>query len=133
MYNNSKKSGAAAERSVERRRREQEAPRLATEVPGLKSLRIEVIEHLPTGSSKYVKLVVVAHAPALFVLPCGDRDCQDGGHDLTREVMWALRARQTALAGESGCRGTVRSGNCPRVINYQLSAEYVLAPVRPSL
>lgn len=130
MYNNSKKHGAAAERSVERRRREHEAPRLLNEVPGLKSLRIEVIEHLPTGSTKHVKLVVVAHAPALFVLPCGDRDCHDGDHDLTREVMWALRARETELSGESSCQGSVRSGNCNRRISYQLSAEYVLAPVR---
>lgn len=132
MHSNSKKFGAAAERSVERRRREQEAARLASEVPGLKSLRIEVVEHLPTGSSKYVKLVVVAHAPALFVLPCGDRDCNDGGHDLTREVMWALRARQNELSGESSCQGSVRSGNCPRLISYRLSAEYMLAPVQPS-
>ena len=131
MYNNSKKFGAAAVRSVERRRREQEAPRLAHEVPGLKSLRIEVVEHLPTGSSKHVKLVVVDHAPALFVLPCGDRDCHDGDHDLTHEVMRALRARQKELSGESRCEGTVRSGNCNRSISYHVAAEYALSAVRP--
>ena len=129
MYHPSKKSSAAAMRSAERRRREQEAPRLASEVPGLKSLRIEVVEHMPTGTTKHVKLVVVAHAPALFVLPCGDSDCHDGDYDLTRDVMWALRARSKELAGESSCQGSVRSGNCNRRINYQVSADYALLPV----
>lgn len=132
MYHLSKKSSAAAARSAERRRRELEASRLAAEVPGLRSLRIEVVEHVPTGTTKHVKLVVVAHAPALFVLPCGDSDCHDGDHDLTHEVMWALRARKRELSGESSCQGSVRSGNCGRRITYQVSAEYVLAPVRPS-
>ena len=123
MYRNSQLSSAAL-RSAERRKRENEAPRLAQEAPSLKSLRIEIIEHLPTGTAKHLKLVVVAHAPALFVIPCGDSDCHDGDHDLTREVMWSLRARQTDMSGESSCQGSVRSGNCSRRISYHLSAEY---------
>jgi hypothetical protein len=128
MY--SKKLHAGALRSAERRKRELEAPRLAAEVPGLKSLRIEVVEHVPTGTTKHVKHVVVAHAPALFVIPCCDSDCEDGGHDLTREVMAALRTRKQSLSGESPCQGSVRSGHCNRRITYQVSIEYV--PVTPA-
>lgn len=126
MHANSKTSNAAAAvlRSADRRRREDQAPRLLSEVPDLKSLRIEIVEQLPTGTSKHVKLVVVARAPAVFVIPCGDGDCQDGGHDLTHEMLWSLRSRQRWASGASDCSGTVRSGNCSRRITYQLSAEY---------
>lgn len=125
MYGNPKTPNAAVLRSAERRKREGEAPRLASEAPGLKALRIEIIEHVPTGTTKHVKLVVVAHAPALFVIPCGDADCHDGGHDLTREVMWSLRAREREMSGASNCEGSVRSGNYNRRITYRVSAEYV--------
>ena len=124
MHGNPKMSNAAV-RSAERRRRETEAPRLLREVPGLKSLRIEIVEHLSTGTSKHVKLVVVAHAPALFDIPCGDPDCQDGGHDVTRELMGSLRARERDASGKSDCPGSVRSGNCNRRITYQMKAEYL--------
>lgn len=129
MYRNPKTSNAAALRSAERRKRESEAPRLVNEAPGLKSLRIEVVEHVPTGTTKHVKLVVVAHAPALFIIPCGDSDCHDD-HDLTREVMWSLRAREREMSGESSCQGSVRSGNCNRRITYHVRAEYTNAAAR---
>jgi len=128
MYGNAKKSSAAALRSAERRTREGQAPRLATEVPGLKSLRIEIVEHVPTGTTKHVKLVVVAHAPALFVIPCGDNDCHDGDHDITRELMWSLRSREREVSGESTCQGSVRSGYCNRRITYRASIEYTSLP-----
>ena len=118
MYGNAKKSSAAALRSAERRRREDEAPRLASEVPGLVSLRIEIVEYLPVGTTKHVKLVSVERAPALFVIPCGDSDCYDGDHDITREVLRALRAGERELRGESSCQGSVRSGYCHRRITY---------------
>ena len=125
-----KKVNAAAERSAQRREREGHAPRLAAEVPGLKSLRIEVVEHLPTGTTKHVKLVVVDHAPALFVIFCGDSDCHDGEHDLTREVMRSLRARESHLSGTSDCQGSIRGGNCHRRITYEVRAEYTTPPTR---
>ena len=122
-------SNAAALRSAERRKREDEARRLVNEVPALKSVRIEIVEHIPTGTTKHVKLVVVAHAPALFLVPCGDSDCHDE-HDLTHEVMGALRARQPELCGTSHCRGGIRNGNCSRYISYRVLAEYTAAPPR---
>lgn len=122
MYGN-KKASAAAQRSAERRRREDEAPRLGAEVPGLLNLRIEIVEHLPVGTAKHVKLVNVARSPALFVIPCGDHDCVDGGHDITRDVMRALRAGETELRGESACQGSVRSGYCHRRMTYVMRVE----------
>lgn len=128
MYANSFKSREAALRSVERRKIEDDAPRLAAEVPLLRSARIQVTEQVPTGSTKHVKLVVVARAPALFIIPCGDQTCKDGGHDITAALMSAFRMRQTAAEGEDACGGTVGTASCSRSIRYQLTAEYAPLP-----
>src|SRR6186713_2459061 len=70
----------AAGRMAERRKRETEAPRLATMVPTLEKLRLEVQEHSSSISRPehtHTRHVVVASAPALFVLPCHDTQCKD--------------------------------------------------------
>ncbi len=67
---------------------------------------------------------MVASAPALFLLPCGDANCADGGHDVTGAVMTALRARRAQFGGEDECRGSVGTAFCARVLHYQAAAEY---------
>jgi len=128
MYDRSR-SQAAAQRSAERRKREEEAPRLSAEVPALTNARIEVVEKVPNGTTKYVKLIVVARAPALFEIACGDHTCQDGGHDITSYVMSALRSQHAHFEGESSCGGMTGSAPCSRAITYRVSAEYA-APGR---
>jgi hypothetical protein len=121
------KQSAAALRAAERRERENAAPRLASEVPDLVSLRLEVEEKSGTSSAgqpKYTRFIVVASAPALFLLPCGDANCVDGGHDITSFVMSALRARKPRFAGEDECRGSVGTSFCSRVLSFSASAEY---------
>ena len=68
--------------------------------------------------------MVVARAPALFILPCGDGSCQDGGYDITRTLMAALRRQLTSCEGNDTCSGMSGSTQCGRSITYQLSAEY---------
>jgi hypothetical protein len=130
MYGNSSKSHAAAQRSAERRKSEDEAPRLAAEVPALRSARIEIVEQVPTGSTKHVKLVVVARAPALFRIPCGYPTCQDGGHDITSALMSAFRRRLTTSSGDSSCNGMSGTAQCSRRIHYTVTAEYADLPAR---
>jgi hypothetical protein len=124
MYANSSKSQAAARRSQERRKVEDDAPRLAAEIPALRTARIQVVEHVPTGSNRYVKHVVVARAPALFILSCGDPSCQEGGYDITRTLMNAFRRQLASCEGTDTCCGMSGSAQCGRSITYQLSAEY---------
>jgi hypothetical protein len=128
MYANSSKFHAAAQRALERRKSEDDAPRLAAEVPTLRSARILIIEQVPTGSTRHTKHVVVARAPALFVIPCGDSTCQDGGHDITSAVMSAFRRKLLKSEGEDGCGGMSGSAPCGRSIRFELSAEYAPAP-----
>jgi hypothetical protein len=124
VYGNRSKSRAAAPRSIERRKSEDDAPRLAVEIPLLRTARIEIVEQVPNGNTKHVKHVVVARAPALFIIPCGDQTCQDGGHDITHQVMSALRKRLTTATGEDSCSGMTGSAQCGRSIQFTLTAEY---------
>jgi len=89
-----RRNNAAAERFADRRRREQDAPRLADQVPALVSLEISIDERSGASGVKHTRRVVVDSAPALFLLPCGDSRCADGEHDLTTTVMRALRAHE---------------------------------------
>lgn len=126
MHNNRRQS-EGAQRFAERRKREDESPRLIAEVPRLQSLALEVEERSegsPVAEPTHVRRVVVQHAPALFVLPCGDSRCRDGGHDVTHAVMRALRAGETRFEGEDACAGSVGTGQCSRVLHFVGIATY---------
>jgi hypothetical protein len=121
------KYGAAAQRAAERRAREDAAPRLSVEVPSLQSLRLEVDETSSGGSTlqrKYTRFVVVSTAPALFVVPCGDSYCIDGGHELTNPMMAALQAGKARFAIDDECHGSIGTSPCARVLHLEGVAEY---------
>jgi hypothetical protein len=122
-----KRSGPAAERLAERRRREDDAPRLIERVPQLESLRLE-IQELRGGSavleSTHVRCIPVSSAPALFELSCLDSFCKDGTHDLTCEILRALEARATSFQGEDACTGHTGNADCQRVLRYVATATY---------
>ena len=114
-------------RTAERRQREDDAPRLTEAVPALQGLRLEVLEHSSSISHPqhtHVRHVVVASAPALFVMPCHDTQCKDGGHDLTQEILAALSRRNAHFKGEDVCRGMVGSAGCSRTLGYVAVATY---------
>lgn len=116
-----------AERFAERRQRENDAPRLIATFPRLEGLRFKISEHRAGSTlaeSVHTRPIVVASAPALFVFPCQDTSCEDGGHDLTHEICAALRAGKEEFSGEQPCRGRVGSGNCERTLKYVATATY---------
>lgn len=121
----------AAERFAERRRRENEAQRLLTLVPRLETLRFE-IEERRSGStlvqSTHVRPIVVASAPALFVFPCQDAACKDGGHDVTSVVCSSLRNGMERFEGEDPCRGQTGSAECSRILRFIATATYKPKP-----
>jgi len=117
----------AASRAQDRRDREDTAARLHTIVPEITSLVLELSEFRGEGSAplmSYRKLVVVARAPALFELRCSDTDCSDGGHNLTRAIMSALRERATDFSGRDVCFGHRRNESCGRRLEYHAVATY---------
>jgi hypothetical protein len=122
-----RRNDEAAQRAAERRQREDAAPRLAATVPQLETLRLEVQETragISNSEAAHIRHIVVAHAPALFVVPCHDAQCKDGGHDVTSSILFALRSREQRFEGEDACRGYVGATNCARVLRYTGIAAY---------
>jgi len=119
----------AADRMRERRRLEDAAPRLARELPSLKTLRLSLSFRrgdLKLLDASYVRVVVVATAPALFDIACADSTCRDGGHPLTEPMLKALRAGLTHFSGEVSCRGAAGTSGtaCNSVLIYEADATY---------
>jgi hypothetical protein len=117
----------AAARFAERRRLEDEAPRLHAVVPTLTACKIEIAEgreHATTAEITYTKRVIIAVAPALFMFPCGDAACRDGGHDITNELVRGLREGKTEIRGQDTCFGHTGTADCGRVLRFAAFAEY---------
>ena len=114
----------AAQRFADRRQREDDAPKLSSQVPSLISLKLEVEERTGVGGTKHIRRFLIDRAPALFLVACGDPRCIDGEHDLTLEVMHALRDRKTSFSGRDECRGAIGSSPCQRVLHFDGTAEY---------
>lgn len=125
MYG-SRRDSEAQQRSIDRRRREDDAPRLSREVPNLETLALEIVDGRDgaVGGTTHIRRIQVASAPALFELTCGTRDCKDGGHDLTSEIMRALRASKTRFEGSDECRGARGSSECGCMLRYVATATY---------
>jgi hypothetical protein len=116
-------------RAIDRREREDRAPRLKHEVSTLSELYFEIEEVIAgssTVASRHVRRIVVDTAPALFEIQCSEAKCNDGGHDLTASVMRALHAHLTEFRGEHACYGRLGtgSGSCDRVLHYVAHAKY---------
>ena len=121
---NYRKNSPQAQRFAERRRREDDAPRLHDLVPDLVSLKLEIEDRSGVGGTTHTRRVVIGQAPALFLVPCGDPRCADGEHDLTTTVMRALRSHEKSFKGQDECRGSVGPSNCSRVLVFDGVAEY---------
>jgi hypothetical protein len=112
---------------TDRWKRENDAPRLKDEVPNLDTLRMNLEEfsvgHSVAGTNR-IQHVVVAQASSRFEIPCGDSKCEEGGHDITREVISHLRAAHTTFEGQSTCVGHVGDRACERQLSYTAAAKY---------
>ena len=114
-------------RNAERRRREDEASRLLTEVPGLRTLHMEITE---SGQSEvtpvvhYIRRFGLTNAPAVFLVPCTDPLCDGGGHDLTSEVLAGLRSHYLRIEGKDTCQGLSRDLHCTRELRFAAIATF---------
>jgi hypothetical protein len=124
MSMNHRRNSPAALRFAERRRREDDAPRLHEQVPSLVSLKLEIEDRCGVTMTSHVRRIMVDHAPALFLVPCSDPRCTDGEHDLTQTVMRAVRSGEKSFQGSDECRGTIGPSPCTRVVHFDAVAEY---------
>jgi hypothetical protein len=110
---------------TERRRREEESPRLLTLIPELLSVRLELSESRGEQVEfTHIKRIALEHAPSVFMIPCGERRCKHGSYDLTQPIMSALRRRETRVEADDTCMGDVGSARCGRVMKCVAIAEY---------
>lgn len=119
----------AVKRAAERRAREDAAKRLNEVVPHLDSLTF-TIEEIDSNKQlltpvevTHTRHIVVDRAPAVFDLPCYDRHC-DGGHDVTKSVLRALKDRKTRFEGSHRCAGHSKHGDCRLELHYVAEARY---------
>ena len=123
------------ERRVQRVQRESAAGKLLTRFPDVTSVDIAVHEARPEGcvsDSHYIRRIVLEHAPALFEVPCSYPSCEDGGYDITRDVIDALANRDPKVEGERPCRGRCGALDCTRVLRFVVKVTYRARAVRPS-
>lgn len=122
-----RRNNEASERHAERRRREDEAPRLIATFPNLETLKLQLQESkgdVSVAETGHIRHVVVAHAPLLFEMPCRDTACKDGGHDVTNAIAKSLKAGEKHFTGEHQCTGYVGDAPCQRVLRYTATATY---------
>jgi hypothetical protein len=116
----------AAQRAADRRAREDSARRLHDLVPDLAGLTIRFVERStesPEAQLTHVRHVVVDRAPALFEVPCCDRNC-NGKHDLTERLLKSLRKHEKHFEGSDRCIGTAKLGDCALELHFTVDADY---------
>jgi hypothetical protein len=111
---------------LERRRREDESPRLLAEVPNLMKLRLEISESHGKGQIEveYIRRVTLESAPSVFLMACGDPRCKRGNYDLTLQLLLWLRRGETRIEASARCDGDVGSARCDRLLQCVAVAEY---------
>lgn len=122
-----RRNSEAMQRAVERRERELAAGPLAAKVPNLRSLCLRIEERTSDQSGAevvYTRHVVVDRAPALFDIPCCDRGCRGGGHDMTLKILRSLRHGLAHFEGSDRCAGSVRDRGCAFELRYVAEATY---------
>jgi hypothetical protein len=57
-------------------------------------------------------------------MPCGDRKCAGGGHDVTQPILDALKHGQREFVGEHVCGGTLATEPCHRLLRFSVQATF---------
>ncbi len=113
----------------ERWKREDDSPRLTHEVPALMRLRLELAESFEDRKildSERISHIIVERAAARFEVPCSNDRCEDGGHNLTRDIIASLKAFKPSFSGQDRCGGYVGDQPCGRVLAFVAHAEFDL-------
>jgi hypothetical protein len=122
-----RRSAEVMRRAEERRQRADGARRLHDVVPELESLELEIHESRegqPGQEVTHKRYIIVARAPALFEIPCSDRKCCEGGHDVTATVMQHLLGHDRQFEGRHVCAGHLKDGDCAYELRFVASARY---------
>lgn len=117
----------ALRRREERWQREDAAHRLLEDVPSLSSLSIEIQDRSGDPAqppTNYVRRVHLPGAPAHFEIPCSDRKCENGGYDITSDILEGLRSGKPVFEGTVSCLGSLPEHACTRSLHWTVRATF---------
>jgi hypothetical protein len=136
MVNRRKQKDAERkERRTKRDEREQAAGKLLDKAPDLTSLSITIHETRREGSASdthHIRRFILENTPAHFEVFCSDPTCEDGGYDVTQEILRALMSHQVKFEGEQHCGGRCGPIDCGRRLRYEAVATYREPRAQPS-
>ena len=117
---NSRKSTARTERLQQRL----DAGFVSTHFPEVASIVINMI-YSQRGIQKTLPRIVnfFPGSYALFRVGCLNKDCIDGGFDLTQVITAMIQNRSEAAKGELSCEGNVPSAGHSAIV-YEVAIQY---------
>ncbi len=121
--NSSMNSRRTAARAI-RQQRKQDAGFMADQFPGVASIVIKMTYN-QTGLLKALPRVVnfFPGSYAVFRVDCLNRECDNGGFDLTTVITQMIKAHKKAFKGDLGCEGA-RPSPDHSTIAYKVSIRY---------
>lgn len=125
-YNaNSRKNAARNERLHQR----VEAGFVAAHFPEVKNIVINMLYN-QVGLNKALLRTVnfFPDSHAFFRVDCVNRDCTDGGFDLTQVIKTMVQKRKEAAKGELSCEGNGPSAG-HSAITYEVAIQYEMAAI----
>jgi hypothetical protein len=84
----------------------------------------ELVDDRAIPGMRRVRHIMVDQAAALFEIPCSDTKCEEGGHDVTQQVLACLDSRDAEFQGQHACGGLIGDVACKRVLAFRGIAEY---------
>jgi hypothetical protein len=102
-----------------------EAGFVSAHFPEIDSIEISMIYN-QRGISKSVPRVVnfFPGSYAFFRVDCLNKDCVDGGFDLSQVITSMIRNRSETVKGNLGCEGTGTSADHSTIV-YEIGIQYV--------
>jgi hypothetical protein len=121
--NNSMNSRKNAAR-MERRQRKVDAGFMVAQFPEVASIVVSMIYN-QRGIQKSLPRVVnfFPGSYALFRIDCLNKECVDGGFDLTQVITGMVRNRKEAAKGDLGCEGDSPSASHSTIV-YEVAIKY---------
>ena len=118
---NSRKNAAR----LERQQRKLDAGSMVTQFPEVAGIVINMI-YSQRGILKSVPRVVnfFPGSSALFRIDCLNKECVDGGFDLTQVITGMIRSHRGAAKGELCCEGDSPSSD-HSTIAYEVAIKYI--------
>ncbi len=125
-YNaNSRKNAARNERLHQR----VEAGSVSEHFPEVKNIVVNMIYNQVGLNKALIRTVnFFPDSYAFFRVDCVNRDCADGGFDLTRVIKTMVQKRKEAAKGELNCEGNGPSAG-HSAITYEVAIQYEMAAI----